>query len=87
MAASRPSGRQITAAMSVTTIVPESSGSTPNLAFLKSGAHSVPVKKSTGLTARKKSTLGTTSASTIPTVTTIENAAHANRLPTMIFSR
>jgi hypothetical protein len=57
------------------------------LEFLKSGAHSVPVKNSTGLTSRKKSMLGTTSANTIPRVTTIENAAHRNRPPTMTFSR
>ena len=73
--------------MIVTTIVPESSGRTPNLEFLKSGAHSVPVKNSQGLTDLKKSTLGSTSASTIPTVTTIETAAHANKIATMTFSR
>ena len=73
--------------MSVTTSVPPSSGRTPNFEFLKSGAHSVPVKNSTGLTSPKNSRLGISSASTMPTVRTIESAAHRNRLPTMIFSR
>ena len=36
--------------MSVTTSVPATSGRTPNFGGLNSGAHSVPVKNSTGLT-------------------------------------
>ena len=46
-----------------------------NCASRKSGAHVVPVKKSTGLTSRKKSIAGRSSETTIPRVVRTEIAA------------
>ena len=62
--------------MKVTTSVPASSGSTPKCAgWERSGDQSVPVKKSTGETARKKSSAGRISAMTMPTVVNTETSA------------
>ncbi len=55
--------------------MPPISGSTPNCAGSKSGAHSVPVKKSTTETSPKNSNAGTKSATTIPTVVATEISA------------
>ena len=43
------------------------------------------MKNFQGLTDLKKSTLGSTNASTIPTVTTIETAAHENKIASTSF--
>ena len=46
--------------------MPTTSGTTPNCASRKSGAHVVPVKNSHGLTSRKKSIAGMSSEMTMP---------------------
>ena len=67
----------------MTEIVPTSNGITPNFASAKSGAHSVPKKKSTGETVPKNSSAGTISAITIATVVRIETRAQAARTTRM----
>ena len=66
-------------AIVVTSSVPPISGSTPNFAGSKSGAHSVPVKKSTTETSPKNSNAGRKSATTIPTVVATEISAQTPR--------
>ena len=48
--------------------MPTTSGRTPKLGGLKSGAQSVPVKNSTDATSWKNSIVGSASATTIPIV-------------------
>ena len=72
--------------MKVTTSVPASSGSTPKCAGWNNGAQFVPVKKSTGETARKKSSAGRISAMTMPTVVNTETSAASPRIALMMSS-
>jgi hypothetical protein len=59
--------------------VPTTSGTTPNFASRNNGAHVVPVRKSTGLTSRKKSNAGRINEMTMPTVVRTEIAAAMKR--------
>src|SRR5688572_22958826 len=81
MAEPRPSGSATSAAIAVTTSVPETSGRTPKCAGSKSGDQFVPVRKSTTEIDWKNSNAGTNSAITIPTVVATEMSAHSARTP------
>src|SRR3712207_5948857 len=75
MAAPSPNGRHTTSAQTVTRIVPVTRGNTPNSGLANSGAHDVPVRKSTRLTSPKNSIVGTSRASTMPTVVATDTSA------------
>ena len=81
MAEPSPNGMQTRQAQPVTRSVPATSGSTPNAGGSKSGAQSVPVRKSTIETSRKNSIAGTKSATTIPTVVATDTNAQRARTP------
>ena len=79
MAEPSPSGIATTIAHSVTESVPMTSGRTPKKAGSNSGAHSVPVRKSTIETSWKNSIAGRNNARMIPTVVATEISAQAPR--------
>ena len=79
MAEPSPSGRATSAPIAVTSSVPATSGRTPKWAGSNSGAHSVPVRKSTIETSWKNSIAGRKSAITIPTVVATEISAQTAR--------
>src|SRR5687768_14505467 len=81
MAEPRPNGSATSAAIAVTTSVPETSGRTPKCAGSKSGDQFVPLRKSTIEIDWKNSKAGTNSAITIPTVVATEMSAQRARTP------
>ena len=82
----RPRGKQIVQAQKVVVSVPVISGKTPKAGGSKSGAHLVVVKNSAGETSVKNSKLGTSKATTMPTVTRIEINAQRASAPMMMRS-
>src|SRR5918996_6174673 len=86
MAEPRPKVTARAAATTVTTSVPAISGRTPKRAGSKSGAQSVPVRKSQMLTSRKNSIAGKSRLTTMPTVVAIERRAKRARTPLMTSS-
>jgi hypothetical protein len=86
MALPSPSGIAMVTAIRVMTIVPITSGSTPNCPSAKSGVHVVVKRNSVSGISAKNSSDGMRSESTIPKVVRIETAAAAKRMPRMTFS-
>ena len=70
---------QTAQAQTTTNIVPATSGRTPNDDGVKSGVHSVPVRKSPIEISRKNSIAGSKRATTIPTVVAMETSAQRAR--------
>src|SRR5690606_38501204 len=79
MAEDKPTGTATSIDHSTMFAVPATSGSTPNEASENDGAQRVPNRKSVTGTTRKKSTVPTSSDSTIPVVTTTDKPAHSAR--------
>ncbi len=78
-----PAGTATAMAMAETSVVPSSSGSTPNFWFEKSGVHSVPVRNSRIGTSRKNANVSTASTTMMPAVVPTETRAHRNRSSSM----
>src|SRR5687768_12250135 len=78
MAAPRPKGTATASAMTVTTRVAVTRGTTPKWASANVGDHSVLVRSSTMLTSAKNSIVGGMSATTMPRVVATETMAAAN---------
>ncbi len=73
-------------AIAETSIVPTTSGSTPNLRLANSGVHSVPVRNSSTGTSCRNSNVSNASTPMMPAVVSTESRAHRNKTRSTIHS-